>query len=172
MNKPIKIYSEFIEGKALAQFHDAMKMDYAVKGALMPDAHAGYALPIGAVVATEGVVVPAWIGFDIGCGMCAVPTTFDRKEVEANKKEIFDQIYHDVPVGFSHNKEEVAWDYKSRVSDFVAKELIKAGAPDKQCGTLGGATISSKLVMTKWIACGLWCIPAVATWATRSQRTT
>ena len=44
----------------------------------MPDAHMGYSLPIGAAIATKGVVVPAWVGYDIGCGMCALPTTFDE----------------------------------------------------------------------------------------------
>lgn len=53
--KPHKIFGiENIEGAALAQFYDAMKQDFVVKGALMPDAHAGYALPIGAAVATNG----------------------------------------------------------------------------------------------------------------------
>lgn len=135
--KSIKIYSDAIEGKALAQFHDAMKQDYVVQGALMPDAHAGYALPIGAVVATKDHVVPSWIGFDIGCGMCAIPTTFSRAEVEANAKAIFDQIYRDVPVGFAHNKNSVGWGYDGTLSKF-AEELFDSGAPHKQIGTLGG----------------------------------
>ena len=60
--KPQVIYSDAIDGKALAQFFDALKQDWVVRGALMPDAHAGYSLPIGAVVATEGMIVPAWVG--------------------------------------------------------------------------------------------------------------
>ncbi len=42
MDKPFKIYSDLIDGKALDQFYSAMKLDYVVQGALMPDAHAGY----------------------------------------------------------------------------------------------------------------------------------
>ena len=137
--KPHTIYGiENIEGAALSQFYDAMKQDYVVKGALMPDAHAGYALPIGAVVATEGVIVPSWVGYDIGCGLCAIPTTFDRGYVEANKKAIFDQIYRDVPTGFDHNKAAAEWTYEGPVSDFVKSEIIAKGAPGKQIGTLGG----------------------------------
>ena len=68
------IFSDAIEDKALSQFFDALKQDWAVRGALMPDAHAGYSLPIGAVVATEGVIVPSWVGFDIG----------DRKSTRLN----------------------------------------------------------------------------------------
>jgi tRNA-splicing ligase RtcB len=38
-------------------------------GALMPDAHLGYGLPVGGVLATEGAVIPWAVGVDIGCGM-------------------------------------------------------------------------------------------------------
>lgn len=137
--KPHTIYGiENIEGAALSQFYDAMKQDYVVKGALMPDAHAGYALPIGAAVATDGIILPAWVGYDIGCGCCALSTTFNREAVEANKKAIFDQIYRDVPTGFDHNKLMADWSYEGPVSDFVRDEIIKKGAPGKQIGTLGG----------------------------------
>lgn len=137
--KPHTIYGiENIEGAALSQFYDAMKQDYVVKGALMPDAHAGYALPIGAVVATEGMILPSWVGYDIGCGLCALPTTFNREAVEANKKAIFDQIYRDVPTGFDHNKAAAEWSYSGPVSEFVKDEIIAKGAPGKQIGTLGG----------------------------------
>lgn len=50
--KPYKIYTNLLEDKALQQFTDAMRHEQVVKGALMPDAHMGYTLPIGAVVAT------------------------------------------------------------------------------------------------------------------------
>lgn len=137
--KPHKIYGiENIEGEALAQFYDAMKQSFVVQGALMPDSHAGYSLPIGAAVATEGVVVPAWVGYDIGCGMCAIPTSFSRDVVEREKKAIFDQIYRDVPTGFAHNQFDESWRYSGHVSDFVKKEIIDTGAPGKQIGTLGG----------------------------------
>lgn len=107
--KPHVIYSDAIDGKALSQFFDALKQEWVVKGALMPDAHAGYSLPIGAVVATEGVVVPAWVGFDIGCGMLAVQTSFDVEAVRAHAKAIFNRIYRDVPTGFAHNKRADPW---------------------------------------------------------------
>lgn len=137
--KPHTIYGiENIEGEALAQFYSAMKEDFVVRGALMPDSHAGYSLPIGAVVATEGVIVPAWVGYDIGCGVCAIPTSFQRERVEANKEAIFDAIYKVVPTGFAHNKYASEWSYDGPVSDFVKKELINKGAPGQQIGTLGG----------------------------------
>ena len=135
--KPHTVYAEVIEGEAWGQFCDAMKLDYVVKGALMPDAHTGYTLPIGAVVATEGVVIPAWVGYDIGCGMCAVPTSFDKSEVEAHSKEIFDQIYRDVPVGFKHNETETPWDWERVPHTNMIHNHLKNGAL-RQLGSLGG----------------------------------
>jgi tRNA-splicing ligase RtcB len=48
----------------------AMKLPIVVKGALMPDAHVGYGLPIGGVVATYNAVIPYGVGMDIACRMC------------------------------------------------------------------------------------------------------
>lgn len=62
--------AEGIEAGALHQMHTAAKLTVAVAGALMPDAHHGYGLPIGGVLATEGVVIPYGVGVDIGCRMC------------------------------------------------------------------------------------------------------
>ncbi|MCI5219894.1 MAG: hypothetical protein D3914_12090, partial [Candidatus Electrothrix sp. LOE2] len=62
--------------------------------ALMPDAHQGYGMPIGGVLATEGVVIPDAVGVDIGCGMCAVQTSLQAIEQDALK-----QIMGDVAEG-------------------------------------------------------------------------
>lgn len=61
---------EAIEPGALQQMSTAARLPVAVAGALMPDAHHGYGLPIGGVLATEGVVIPYGVGVDIGCRMC------------------------------------------------------------------------------------------------------
>lgn len=97
--KPFKIYSDNVEPAALDQFYTAMKQDFVVKGALMPDAHYGYTLPIGGIVACKGVVVPAYVGFDIGCGVCAYKTVFNKQDIVYNVDEIFDRIYKNLPVG-------------------------------------------------------------------------
>jgi tRNA-splicing ligase RtcB len=107
--KPHVIFSDSIDGKALAQFYDSLAQPYAVKGALMPDAHAGYALPIGGVIATDGHIVPAWVGFDIGCGMCALETTLDATAIQDHKIDIFNTIYKEVPTGHAHNSHASQW---------------------------------------------------------------
>lgn len=58
-----------IDRQAIEQLHDAMRLPVAVAGALMPDAHVGYGLPIGGVVALEGAVAPYMVGVDIACRM-------------------------------------------------------------------------------------------------------
>lgn len=102
--KPHKIYGP-IDGKTRNQFFEALKADFAVKGALMADAHPSTAgLPVGGVIATEGVVVPSWVGVDAGCGVLAVPTTFEAAAIRQNAQSIFAAIYDVIPTGFSHNK--------------------------------------------------------------------
>lgn len=70
--QPAQVYGELgedIEPAALHQLQLALRLPVAVRGALMPDAHPGYALPIGGVVALEGAVAPAMVGVDIACRM-------------------------------------------------------------------------------------------------------
>lgn len=151
--KPIKIFSDSIEGLALQQFHSAMAQHYAVQGALMPDAHAGYAMPIGGVIATDGMIVPAWIGFDIGCGMCAIKTSFEAKDIRQHAKRIYEQIYRDVPVGFSHNKRAVSFTPKQKPTPAASKILESGGR--NQIGTLGSGNhfieIGTDETDTVWI---------------------
>jgi tRNA-splicing ligase RtcB len=58
-----------IEQGAIDQMEIAMKLPVTVAGALMPDAHQGYGLPIGGVLATHNAIIPYGVGVDIGCRM-------------------------------------------------------------------------------------------------------
>ena len=60
---------DLIDRGTTAQMEDAMRLPVSVGGALMPDAHLGYGLPVGGVLATEGVVIPWAVGVDIACRM-------------------------------------------------------------------------------------------------------
>lgn len=62
--------AKHIEEGALLQMKTAAKLPVAVAGALMPDAHQGYGLPIGGVLATSNAIIPYAVGVDIGCRMC------------------------------------------------------------------------------------------------------
>ena len=76
-----------IEQGALNQMYLAARLPIAVAGALMPDAHQGYGLPIGAVLATENAVIPYGVGVDIGCRMCL--SVFDIATDEIIQKQNF-----------------------------------------------------------------------------------
>lgn len=61
--------AEQIDPEAIRQMENAMRLPVTVTGALMPDAHVGYGLPIGGVLATENTVIPYAVGVDIACRM-------------------------------------------------------------------------------------------------------
>jgi tRNA-splicing ligase RtcB (3'-phosphate/5'-hydroxy nucleic acid ligase) len=76
---PFVVYgAEHIEPGATRQMETAMRLPVTVAGALMPDAHQGYGLPIGGVLATKNAVIPYGVGVDIGCRMAL--SVFDIPE--------------------------------------------------------------------------------------------
>jgi tRNA-splicing ligase RtcB len=74
---PWRQWGEGLEPEAVKQMANACALPVAVAGALMPDAHVGYGLPIGGVLATENAVIPYAVGVDIACRMKL--TVYDRK---------------------------------------------------------------------------------------------
>lgn len=67
---PAPIWGEhLIDAAAIEQLQNAMRLPVTVAGALMPDAHVGYGIPIGGVVALENAVAPYMVGVDIACRM-------------------------------------------------------------------------------------------------------
>ena len=66
---PYRIWGSDHDAAALEQMQNACALPVAVAGALMPDAHVGYGLPIGGVLATENAVIPYAVGVDIACRM-------------------------------------------------------------------------------------------------------
>src|SRR5210317_1544222 len=90
--KPYKIFgSTEIDDGSIQQMDMAMQLPISVKGALMPDAHQGYGLPIGGVLATDNAVIPYGVGMDIGCRMCLsvydIPVSYLKE-----KKSLFQQL--------------------------------------------------------------------------------
>lgn len=89
---PFNIFGrDFIEEGALAQMYTAAKLPVAAGGALMPDAHSGYGLPIGGVLATEGAVIPYGVGVDIGCRMCLSVFALPENDLDGRHK-MFENI--------------------------------------------------------------------------------
>ncbi|HOX81762.1 MAG TPA: RtcB family protein [Chryseolinea sp.] len=79
---------EGIEEGARHQMEIAMKLPITIAGALMPDAHQGYGLPIGGVLATHNAVIPYGVGVDIGCRMCLTAYPLDEKFLERHRSNL------------------------------------------------------------------------------------
>jgi tRNA-splicing ligase RtcB len=69
MNCEPHIWGEGLEEAAVNQMLHACRLPVSLAGALMPDAHVGYGLPIGGVLATANAVIPYGVGVDIACRM-------------------------------------------------------------------------------------------------------
>lgn len=137
-----KIFGEILCGKTLAQMHESMAHDFVVGGALMPDAHAGYSLPIGGVVMTDGCVVPAWVGYDIGCGMRGIRTNIIRDDMTTERLEkIKELVLEAIPMGQNKFPKGKAHENKySKMLEMFTQvgKNIASTRGFGQLGTLGG----------------------------------
>jgi tRNA-splicing ligase RtcB len=101
---PIKLWLDNVEPDTMQQARNLANLPFIHRHvALMPDAHLGYGMPIGGVMATKGVVVPNAVGVDIGCGMCTVRTSLTSISTE-NLKRVLGEIRRTVPLGFKHHR--------------------------------------------------------------------
>ena len=75
-------WASLIDEKTIEQAVTSSRMPFIHPHlALMPDAHLGLGATVGSVIPTLGAIMPAAVGVDIGCGMIAVKTTFDRADL-------------------------------------------------------------------------------------------
>ncbi len=132
--------SAHIEEGAIRQMEIAVKLPVAVAGALMPDAHQGYGLPIGGVLATENAVIPYGVGVDIGCRMAL--SIFDIKGIEFYGMEnlLKEQLVKHTKFGAGHGFQG---QYKAQHAildraEFNLNPFIK-NLQDKAWGQLGSS---------------------------------
>ena len=137
---PIKLWlkEDHIEAQALEQARNLANLPFAFKHiAIMPDAHVGYGMPIGAILATKDVIIPNAVGVDIGCGMCSLRTNL-TDIATSSLKEIMSIIRKNIPLGFNHHKtrqdETLMPEVKSDLP--IVKEEYESAL--RQIGTLGG----------------------------------
>ena len=139
---PIKVWMETIDEKTMQQAVNLANLPFVFKHvSLMPDAHSGYGMPIGGVLATDAVIVPNAVGVDIGCGMCAVKTSLTSTQVTRSKlMNLVDEIRKRIPVGFDHHakpQDENLMPQNFNLDElYVIKNQYKAAL--MQIGTLGG----------------------------------
>lgn len=132
--------SKYIETLAKQQMNLAMRLPITLAGALMPDAHAGYGLPIGGVLATDHAVIPYAVGVDIGCRMNL--TLFDAgedflKRYSHHIKEALKEFTHfGMDGGLPFAQEHEVLDRE----EFRMTELLRGlhGKAVRQLGSSGG----------------------------------
>ncbi len=137
-----------VEDAALRQLRNVAALPF-VHGhvAAMPDVHFGMGATVGSVIPCKGAIIPAAVGVDIGCGMCAVRTSLTSHQLPEDLSGLRSAIEAAVPLGPKSHKEtprraEKLW-YKSFKRDY---EDIEAKHPSItarksaafQIGTLGG----------------------------------
>ena len=139
---PIKLWLDDIEQGAFEQARNLANLPFVFKHvAVMPDAHLGYGMPIGGVMASEEMVVPNAVGVDIGCGMCAVKTSLTGISTE-KLKTVLSRIRHSVPLGFKHHKKRQDSFLMPKPQGGGLKDMIivsrEYNSAQTQLGTLGG----------------------------------
>jgi tRNA-splicing ligase RtcB len=131
--RPIKVWTDDIEEEAIIQLKNIANLPFIFHHvAVMPDAHAGKGSTVGTVIATQGAIIPAAVGVDIGCGMCAVKLPFKIDIFGDSLNELRSSIERSIPVGFNSNN-----DLNKRI-EMIASKMNLSKKAALQIGTLGG----------------------------------
>ncbi len=138
--KPFKVYgSKIITPETIEQMKVAMQLPISISGALMPDAHVGYGLPIGGVLATENAVMPYGIGLDIGCRMSLsiydIPAGFIKRNSHHIKTSLEENTHFGIGKTFKQAEDHEVLDR----SEFHETALLKQlhGKAKNQLGSSG-----------------------------------
>ncbi len=131
--------SEFIEPGAMNQMYQAAKLPISVAGALMPDAHQGYGLPIGGVLAAENAVIPYGVGVDIGCRMCLSVFDINPKDLNDRQQYFTRELNEATLFGGGKEFQQSTWHEVIDRKEFDEIGLLKGlqGRAAKQLGSSG-----------------------------------
>jgi tRNA-splicing ligase RtcB len=131
--------NKHIEINAVKQMELVMRLPISEKGALMPDAHQGYGLPIGGVLATKNAVIPYGVGMDIGCRMALsildLPGSYAEHHAYELKKALHDETHFGNEGGLESKQDHEILEHP----DFATTELLRRlhGKAVRQLGSSG-----------------------------------
>ena len=142
-DRPVKIWTDNVEESAMRQIENLTTLPFLFHHlAIMPVVHAGMGMPIGGVLACNDAVIPNAVGVDIGCGMCAVKTSWKLENItpEVLRKKIMRGIRKRIPLGMDHHKEPQDEAYLPTGHDIDKTVIVKQRhiSITKEVGTLGG----------------------------------
>jgi tRNA-splicing ligase RtcB len=142
---PVPIHSwgrPMIDQEAFDQIERAARLPIAVQTAVMPDAHVGYGLPIGGVLATENSVIPYGVGVDIACRMRISICSLSPHYMDQKRKKFEGALLEQTRFGMG-----VEWEHRLRPNhpvmdrpEWEAIPLLQRlkGKAWAQLGTSGG----------------------------------
>jgi len=135
---PYKQWGKDLDHEAVMQMERACLLPISVQGALMPDAHVGYGLPIGGVLAVEGAVIPYAVGVDIACRMKMTVLDWPARELDRKPDQLIKAIEAETRFGigsrFEHRRQHEVMDADWSVSPVTKANKDKAWS---QLGTSG-----------------------------------
>jgi tRNA-splicing ligase RtcB len=135
---PWRQWGADFEHDAIVQMTNACKLPVTVAGALMPDAHVGYGLPIGGVLATKDVVIPYAVGVDIACRMKMTVIDLPVQTLQTKQDKLKNAIERETQFGigasFKRKRQHDVMDADWSVSPVTRENKDKAW---KQLGTSG-----------------------------------
>lgn len=137
---PYRQWGRDLDGQSVRQMERACALPVALAGALMPDAHVGYGLPIGGVLATDNAVIPYAVGVDIACRMkltvldLPLDTLRHERGTDRLKKAISAETRFGVGSSFKKRRNHPVLDRDWSVSPVTRKARDKAWS---QLGTSG-----------------------------------
>ena len=104
---PVKIYTDEVEAEAYQQLLNMAQMPFIHSHiAVMPDVHCGKGATVGSVIPTQGAIIPAAVGVDIGCGMNALRLSIKAHDLPDNPRSLRLLIEAAIPVGFNQHKHD------------------------------------------------------------------
>ena len=105
--------------------------------AIMPDCHVGMGATVGSCIPTDGAIIPAAVGVDIGCGMVAVRTPLSRDDLPANLGGIREGIERRIPLSAGKYNRSVSSTAQARVAALEEKAGDRLGLYRKLSGRAG-----------------------------------
>ncbi len=131
-------WGEGLEPESVNQMARACQLPVAIAGALMPDAHVGYGLPIGGVLATDNAVIPYAVGVDIACRMKLTVLDLPLRELDRQREKLIRAIETETRFGvgatFQNRRQHEVLDTDWSVSPVTKQHKDRAWA---QLGTSG-----------------------------------
>jgi tRNA-splicing ligase RtcB len=130
-----------MENSAIKQMQEACSLPCSVRGALMPDAHTGYGLPIGGVLAVKDAVIPFAVGVDIACRMRLTALDMPLSKLASRREDFIAAIEKDTRFGLGacferrHTRDNPVMDEDWGVCPVTRSNKDKAW---KQLGSSGG----------------------------------